>query len=64
MCSKHVEAWNKLIVKQKFCASSYRDKYTEMHGQQKSNFLKSKLDLKNTIFIKKCNKNTEIRSVE
>ena len=22
MCSKHVEAWNKLIVKQKFCASS------------------------------------------
>ena len=23
MCSKHVEAWNKLIVKQKFCASSW-----------------------------------------
>jgi len=22
MCSKHVEAWNKLIVKQSFCASS------------------------------------------
>jgi len=22
MCSKHVELWNKLIVKQKFCASS------------------------------------------
>jgi len=22
MCSKHVEAWNKLIIKQKFCASS------------------------------------------
>ena len=22
MCSKHVEAWNKLIVKQQFCASS------------------------------------------
>ena len=22
MCSKHVEAWNKLIVKQKFCTSS------------------------------------------
>jgi len=22
MCSKHVEAWNKLTVKQKFCASS------------------------------------------
>ena len=21
-CSKHVEAWNKLIIKQKFCASS------------------------------------------
>jgi len=23
MCSKHVEAWNKFIVKQKFCASSW-----------------------------------------
>ena len=23
MCSKHVEAWNKLIVKHKFCASSW-----------------------------------------
>jgi len=23
MCSKHVKAWNKLIVKQKFCASSW-----------------------------------------
>jgi len=23
MCSKHVEVWNKLIVKQKFCASSW-----------------------------------------
>jgi len=23
MCSKHVEKWNKLIVKQKFCASSW-----------------------------------------
>jgi len=23
MCSKHVEAWNKLIVKQKFCASRW-----------------------------------------
>ena len=23
MCSKHVEAWNKLIVKQKFCASCW-----------------------------------------
>ena len=23
MCSKHVEAWSKLIVKQKFCASSW-----------------------------------------
>ena len=29
MCSKHVEAWNKLIVKQKFCASSWL--ITEMH---------------------------------
>ena len=23
MCSKHVEAWNKFIVKQKFCVSSW-----------------------------------------
>ena len=23
MCSKHVEVWNKLIIKQKFCASSW-----------------------------------------
>jgi len=23
MCSKHVEAWNKLTVKQKFCASNW-----------------------------------------
>jgi len=23
MCSKHIEAWNKLIVKQKFCSSSW-----------------------------------------
>ena len=32
MCSKHVEAWNKLIVKQKFCTSNWL--ITEMHGQQ------------------------------
>jgi len=32
MCSKHVETWNKLIVKQKFCASSRL--ITEMHGKQ------------------------------
>ena len=33
-CSKHVEAWNKLTVKQnkKNCASSWL--ITEMHGQQ------------------------------
>jgi len=37
MCSKHVEAWNKLIVKHKIlCIKlvNYWDKYTEMHGQQ------------------------------
>jgi len=37
MCSKHVEAWNKLIVKQKFCASSWlitEINILEMHGQQ------------------------------
>ena len=32
MFSKHVETWNKLIVKQKFCASSWL--ITEMHDQQ------------------------------
>ena len=34
-CSKHVEAWNKLIIK--FSASSWlilRNKYIEMHGRQ------------------------------
>ena len=34
-CSKHVEAWNKLIIK--FGASSWLiliNKYIEMHGQQ------------------------------
>ena len=35
MCSKHVETWNKLIVKQNFVHKlvNYWDKYTEMHGQ-------------------------------
>ena len=32
MCSKYVEAWNKLTVKQKFCALSWL--ITEIHGQQ------------------------------
>ena len=35
MCSKHVEAWDKLIIK--FSAPRWlilRNKYTEMHGQQ------------------------------
>ena len=35
MCSKHVESWNKLIIK--FSASNsliLRNKYIEMHGQQ------------------------------
>ena len=34
-CSKHLDAWNKLIIK--FSASSWlilRNKYIEMHGQQ------------------------------
>jgi len=36
MCSKRVEAWIKLIVKQILCIKlvKYWDKYTEMHGQQ------------------------------
>ena len=35
MCSKHVEAWNKIIIK--FSASSWlilENKYTQMHSQQ------------------------------
>jgi hypothetical protein len=42
MCSKHVEALNKLIVKQKCCASIWlitRDKNTEMHCQQNIRYL-------------------------
>jgi len=41
MCSKRVEAWNKLIVKQKIlCIKlvNYWDKYTEMHGQQNDKY--------------------------
>jgi len=35
MCSKHVEAWNKLIVKYKFCASSWLiTEINILHGQQ------------------------------
>jgi len=36
MCSKHVEAYNKLIVKQILCIKlvKYWDKYTQMHSQQ------------------------------
>ena len=41
-CSKHVEAWNKLIIK--FIASSWLilvNKYIEMHGQQNIRFINS-----------------------
>ena len=44
MCSKHVEAWNKLIIK--FSVSSWSiliNKYNEMHGQQ--NIKKKKIQL-------------------
>jgi hypothetical protein len=36
MCSKHVESWNKLIVKQILFIKlvNYWDKYTEMYGRQ------------------------------
>ena len=36
-CSKHVEVYNKLIIKKWFCASSwlYLQDYTRMHGQKK-----------------------------
>jgi len=37
VCSKHVEAWNELIVKQKILCiklANYCDEYTEMHSQQ------------------------------
>ena len=32
MCSKHVEAWNKLIVKEKFCASIWL--ITEINSEE------------------------------
>jgi len=34
MRSKHVEAWNKLIVEQILCIKlvNYWDEYTELHG--------------------------------
>ena len=39
MCSKHVEAWNKTYCETNFVHKlvKYRDKYTEMHGQQNVN---------------------------
>ena len=51
MCSKHVEAWNKLIIK--FSASSWLiliNKYIEMHGQQ---------NIKKEIYIKKYIKSVQ-----
>jgi len=40
MCSKHVEAWNKLIVKQQFCASSWL--ITEINVQECNKRIKIK----------------------
>ena len=34
MCSKHVEAWNKLIIKFSASGCFILNKYIEMHGQQ------------------------------
>ena len=48
MCSKHVEAWNKLIIK--FSASSWLiliNKYIEMHSQQ---------NIKISLWLKVCYK--------
>ena len=52
VCSKHVEAWNKLIIK--FSASSWlilRNKYIEMHVQQNITILKLYISHRN------CRKN-------
>jgi len=47
MCSKHVEAWNKLNVKQKFCASSWL--ITEMNKHLFDCRLKNDDDVKGTV---------------
>jgi len=49
MCSKHAEAWYKLIVKRNLCIElvNYWDKYTEMHGQQ--NVTKNYTSMSNAI---------------
>jgi len=51
MSSKHVEAWNKLIVKQKFCASSWL--ITEMYGQQnvKKKFVQYRFIVKQLLLL-------------
>jgi hypothetical protein len=53
MCLKHVEAWNKLTVKQKFCASSWLiteiKKKHEKLSKQLNNTVFSKLRLNRTV---------------
>jgi len=46
MCLKHIQAWNKLNVKQKILwikLVNYWDKYTDMYGQQNVKIFKSYL---------------------
>jgi len=55
--SKHVEAWNKLILKQKFCASIWliTEIYTEMHGQQNiKNYIDVLYEGQSIINLKVC----------
>jgi len=40
MCSKHVDEWNKLVVKQKFCASSWL--ITEINVDECTKYIKIK----------------------
>ena len=46
MCSKHVEAWNKLNVKQKFCASNWL--ITEINMGKDCLYIESRTFVKST----------------
>ena len=62
MCSKHVEAWNKLITK--FSASSWLiliNKYIEMHVQQNIKIVLVASSWSSTIFIQTMHGQTHIK---
>jgi hypothetical protein len=53
MCSKHVEAWNELIVKQKCCASSWLITEVNVHYIKKLPLTKKVRNLR-WVFSKEC----------